>query len=92
MASVEDRDRDLVICTHCSEGQNVHVTVRDSGVGPLRENVDAAFTPFYTTKKSALGMGLSISRSILENHAGRLWATTHEGPGASFHFALPIAP
>jgi PAS domain S-box-containing protein len=92
MASVEDRARDLVICTQHSEGQHVQVTVRDSGTGLSRENVEAAFTPFYTTKKNGLGMGLSISRSIVEDHAGRLWATGHEGPGASFHFSLPIAP
>ena len=47
------------------------------------------FEPFYTTKSGGMGMGLSISRSILQNHGGRLWATANDGPGTSFHFSLP---
>jgi signal transduction histidine kinase len=50
------------------------------------------FDPFYTTKAGGMGMGLSICRSILQNHGGRLWATAHDGPGTSFHFTLPKCP
>jgi signal transduction histidine kinase len=53
--------------------------------------MEKVFTAFHTTKPGGLGMGLSISRSIVENHDGRLWATPHEGPGASFHFTLQAA-
>jgi C4-dicarboxylate-specific signal transduction histidine kinase len=66
----------------------VLVTVRDSGTGLDPEGLEQAFTAFHTTKPGDLGMGLSISRSIIENHAGRLWATTNDGPGMTFQFTL----
>ncbi len=91
MATVEGRARDLVIRTQNSEGGKVLVTVRDSGMGLHPESVEEVFTAFHTTKPGGLGMGLSISRSIIENHSGRLWATGHDDPGASFHFTLPTA-
>ena len=86
------RVRDLVIGTRRHDEREVVVTVRDSGVGISLESEDAIFTAFHTTKPDGLGMGLPISRSIVESHSGRLWITGHEGPGASFHFTLPIAP
>jgi C4-dicarboxylate-specific signal transduction histidine kinase len=89
MATVQDRPRDLVIRTQNIEEREVMVTVRDTGIGLSRESIEQVFEAFHTTKPGGLGMGLSISRSIVENHAGRLWATAHEGPGASFCFALP---
>ena len=92
MATVQDRARDLVIRTQSSEEGKVVVTVRDSGIGLSPESIDHVFTAFHTTKPGGLGMGLSISRSIVENHSGRLWATGHEGPGTSFHFTLPSHP
>ena len=90
MATVQDRARDLVIRTRSSEKHRVQVTVRDSGIGLQPESIEDAFKAFQTTKPGGLGMGPSISRSIFENHSGRLWVTAHEGPGASFHFALQI--
>jgi C4-dicarboxylate-specific signal transduction histidine kinase len=92
MATVEGRIRDLVIGTQRDEEGQVLVTVRDSGIGLDAANMAGIFTAFHTTKPAGLGMGLSISRSIVENHAGRLWVTGHEGHGASFHFTLPTAP
>ena len=56
------------------------------GIG--REHLDKIFAPFYTTKSQGMGMGLSISRSIVENHGGRLWAVPHDGPGATLQFTL----
>jgi C4-dicarboxylate-specific signal transduction histidine kinase len=68
------------------------VTVEDAGVGFKEEEAVRLFEAFYTTKPGGLGMGLSISRSIVEGHRGRLWATANPGHGATFHFALPGAP
>jgi hypothetical protein len=67
----------------------VQVTVKDSGIGLDPKTMPRIFEPFYTTKPGGMGMGLSISRSILQKHGGRLWATANDGPGTSFHFALP---
>ena len=67
------------------------VSVRDAGTGFDPSKHDQIFEPFYTTKPQGMGMGLSISRSIVEAHAGRIWATNNEGPGATFHFILPLA-
>jgi signal transduction histidine kinase len=92
MATVQDRARNLIIQTQRSEEGQVLTIVRDSGIGITPENIDHVFTAFHTTKPGGLGMGLSISRSIVENHSGRLWVTDHEGPGASFCFALPSHP
>ncbi len=90
MATVRDRARDLAIQTQNSDERNVMVTVRDSGIGLHPESIENVFTAFHTTKPGGLGMGLPISRSIVENHAGRLWVTSNEGPGASFYFTLPL--
>ena len=90
MATVYDRPRRLVIRTQREDADRVLVTVRDSGVGVDREHVDKLFDAFYTTKKDGMGIGLSISRSIVERHRGRLWAAPNErGPGATFSFSLP---
>jgi PAS domain S-box-containing protein len=92
MATVQDRARNLIIQTQRSEEGKVLTIVRDSGIGIRPENIDHVFAAFHTTKPGGLGMGLSISRSIVENHSGRLWVEAHEGPGASFCFTLPSEP
>ena len=67
----------------------MQVTVEDSGPGLDPNTMAKIFEPFYTTKSTGMGMGLSISRSIVQSHGGRLWATAKDGPGTSFHFTLP---
>jgi signal transduction histidine kinase len=88
MSTVEDRRRDLVIRTQRGEGDEVRVAVQDSGIGLDPKNVERIFDAFHTTKPDGLGMGLSISRSIVERHGGRLWAVSNDGPGATFQFTL----
>lgn len=91
MGAVRNRSRDLVIRT-ASDGQTgVCLTVRDAGTGFGRQSVDKLFEAFYTTKKGGAGIGLSVSRSIIENHQGRIWATPNDGPGATFAFTVPCA-
>jgi signal transduction histidine kinase len=68
----------------------VRLSVRDAGVGFEPEAADKLFGAFYTTKPEGMGMGLSVSRSIIERHRGRLWAARNEGPGATFAFAIPV--
>ena len=89
MSSVEDRVRHLVIITQNIDQDRVEVTVEDSGTGLDPNTMTRIFDAFYTTKPGGMGMGLSISRSIVQNHGGRLWATANDGPGTSFHFTLP---
>ena len=89
MSGVDQRPRELVITTRSMEPDHVQVTVEDSGIGLDPNTMGRIFDPFYTTKASGMGMGLSISRSIVQNHGGRLWATANDGPGTSFHFTLP---
>jgi signal transduction histidine kinase len=89
MSSVDDRPRQLVIRTERDEGDRVRLSVQDAGVGLDPQSLDRLFEAFYTTKSGGMGIGLSVSRSIIENHHGRLWATPNEGPGATFSFSLP---
>jgi signal transduction histidine kinase len=88
MSAVADRPRELVIATERDEAERVRVAVRDSGIGLDPENVNRIFDAFYTTKRGGMGMGLSISRSIIENHGGRLWAESNDGPGTTFVFTV----
>ena len=88
MASVADRPRELLICSRQHDSDQVLVAVQDSGIGIDRENTENIFNAFYTTKSHGLGMGLAISRSIIEAHGGRLWAGPNDGPGATFQFTL----
>jgi C4-dicarboxylate-specific signal transduction histidine kinase len=89
MNGVNDRPRELVIRTERWKGECVCVSVRDSGVGFEPHAVDKLFEAFYTTKHDGMGMGLSVSRSIIESHHGRLWATPNDGPGATLSFSIP---
>jgi PAS domain S-box-containing protein len=88
MSAVRDRPRELLIRTQSGEADQVNVTVQDSGIGLDPQSKEGIFDAFYTTKPAGMGMGLSISRSIVENHGGRLWAVPNEGPGATFQFTL----
>ena len=88
MNTVTDRPRDMLIRSSPHESDNVLAAVQDSGIGIDRQNLEKIFDTFYTTKSQGMGMGLAISRSIVENHGGRLWAVPNDGPGATFQFAL----
>jgi signal transduction histidine kinase len=90
MQQVTDRPRELVIRTRQDEAHQVLVTVSDCGVGVAAENADQLFDAFFTTKSSGMGMGLSICRSIVDAHGGRLSASGNAGPGATFQFTLPL--
>jgi hypothetical protein len=94
MNQVEESKRVLAICgrreTH--DGMfEARLGVEDSGAGFKPEEMDRLFEAFYTTKPQGMGMGLAISRSIIEAHGGRLWAEPNQGPGATFVFSLPVA-
>jgi len=90
-SSVMTGVRELSISTEQYQSRDVLVTVRDSGPGIDLEHVDRVFDAFYTTKSSGVGMGLSICRSIIEAHGGRLWAEANALRGAAFRFTLPHA-
>jgi PAS domain S-box-containing protein len=90
MQAVADRPRELKIRSGQDEAHQVHVSVTDCGVGISAENADRLFNAFFTTKTSGMGMGLSICRSIVEAHDGRLWATANVPYGATFQFTLPV--
>jgi signal transduction histidine kinase len=94
MADVSGHSRELAIRAQrqeCNGREGVLVAVEDTGVGLAQESLEKVFDPFYTTKEHGLGMGLSICRSIIEAHGGRLWATPNAGPGATFEFVLPAS-
>jgi C4-dicarboxylate-specific signal transduction histidine kinase len=91
MGSVEARERDLSISTEPNQTDGVLLAVRDSGPGIDPGHLERVFEAFYTTKSSGVGMGLSICRSIIDTHGGRLWADVNEPRGAAFRFTLPAA-
>ena len=91
MSAVDEGVRELLLSTEQSETYGVLVTVRDSGPGIDTERRQHVFDAFYTTKSSGVGMGLSICRSIIGAHGGRLWVDENEPRGAVFQFTLPIA-
>jgi len=92
MAGVDDGRRQLLIRTARDDGDRVRLTVQDVGVGLEAHVMDKLFQAFYTTKSSGMGIGLSVSRSIIEKHGGRLWAEPNDGPGATFAFSIPRVP
>ena len=89
MSEVHDRPRQLVIRTEREPGDRVRLSVQDAGVGLDPQTLDRLFEAFYTTKQDGMGIGLSLSRSIIEGHRGRLWAEPNDGPGATFSFSIP---
>jgi signal transduction histidine kinase len=91
MSAVDEGVRELVISSEQSRTDGVLVAVRDSGPGIDPKHIERVFDAFYTTKSSGVGMGLSICRSIIEAHGGRLWAEANEQGGTAFRFALPSA-
>jgi C4-dicarboxylate-specific signal transduction histidine kinase len=92
MAAVTERPRRLTILSGLTEPNNVLVSVRDSGVGLTADDSERLFQTFFTTKPDGMGMGLSICRSIIEAHGGRIWAKSNgDEPGAVFNFSLPAA-
>ena len=92
MTDVDDRPRQLLVRTERESGDRVRVTVRDAGVGVDPQSRDKLFDAFYTTKSGGMGIGLSVSRSIVERHHGRLWVEPNDGPGATFVFSIPCGP
>ena len=90
MEPLTDQPRKLSIRSASGDTGQLIVSVTDSGVGISAENANRLFNAFFTTKSSGLGMGLSICRSIVEAHGGRMSASSNEGPGATFQFALPV--
>jgi signal transduction histidine kinase len=88
--AVKDRSRVLQVRTDAPEPGTVRVAVRDTGIGIEPQQAERLFEAFFTSKPDGLGMGLPISRSIVEAHGGRLWATPNDGPGVTFHFTLPV--
>jgi signal transduction histidine kinase len=89
MIGVDHRPRSLVIRTKRDEENRVLLSVKDTGVGFEPQGADRLFDAFYITKDSGMGIGLSVCRSIIEGHDGRLWATSNDGPGATFSFSIP---
>jgi len=89
--AMHDRGGVLTVKLQLGQEGQVEISVSDTGVGLPAGKADQIFNAFFTTKAQGSGMGLSISRSIVESHGGRIWATNNDGRGASFHFTLPIA-
>ena len=86
-----ERDaRRLIVRTNSIDGSNVLIEVRDSGTGIAPEKLESIFDPFITSKPDGLGMGLSICRSIIERHGGKIWAANNPDRGATFSITLPI--
>jgi signal transduction histidine kinase len=91
MASVTDRPRELLIRSCEGEDDQLMIEVRDRGSGIDPRDMQQLFNAFFTTKPNGMGMGLSICRSIIEAHGGRIWASSNVGPGATFTFTVPPA-
>lgn len=89
MKDVNDRPRGILVRTLC-DSTHIRVEVRDSGTGVAPEQRERIFMPFHTTKHSGMGMGLAICKTIVESHGGRLGVLNNDGPGATFHFTIPM--
>jgi signal transduction histidine kinase len=92
MVGIDDRPHLLRVRTEWDGADHIRVTVRDAGVGIDRDRMHRLFDAFYTTKIGGMGIGLAVSRSIVERHCGRLWAESNDGPGAAFIFSIPCNP
>ncbi len=92
MSAIDDRPRELLIRTEPEDDDRVRLSVTDVGVGFEPPGADRLFEAFYTTKNDGMGIGLSVSRSIIQRHQGRLWATPNNGPGVTFSFSIPCKP
>jgi PAS domain S-box-containing protein len=92
MSAIDDRPRQLLIRTDPDDNDRVRLSVRDVGTGFEPQSANRLFEAFYTTKNEGMGIGLSVSRSIIERHHGRLWATPNNGPGVTFSFSIPCTP
>jgi PAS domain S-box-containing protein len=92
MSTIDDRPRDLLIRTEPDDNDRVRLSVSDVGIGFEPQATDKLFEAFYTTKNGGMGIGLSVSRSIIERHHGHLWATPNNGPGVTFSFSIPCRP
>jgi len=89
MSTVDDRPRRLIITTDRDEGDRVRLSVKDVGAGFEPQAADKLFQDYYTTKDDGMGIGLSVSRFIIESHHGHIWAAKNDGPGATFSFSIP---
>lgn len=92
MRDIQDRPRRIVVTTLKDSSENIKLTVEDTGIGIDSVSSGRLFDAFYTTKERGMGIGLSVSRSIIEHHQGCIWAEANEGFGARFSFTLPINP
>ena len=90
MVDVHGRPRLALIRTAREDGNRVRLSVRDAGIGVTPQSMDSLFDAFYSTKSGGMGIGLFVSRSIIERHQGRLWAESNDGPGATFSFSIPF--
>jgi PAS domain S-box-containing protein len=89
MSEVNDRPRNLLVKASREQDGSTRLSVRDAGVGLLGETAERLFDAFYTSKSDGMGIGLSVSRSIIESHGGKIWAEMNDGPGATFSFSIP---
>jgi signal transduction histidine kinase len=89
MSNTNNHPRELVVRSELQDSGQIHVSVRDSGVGLSAEVLARLFEPFFTTRSKGIGMGLPTSRSIIEAHGGKLWAEPNQPHGAVFQFTLP---
>jgi len=89
MSAIEDGPRQAIITTHRDDGDGVRVMVRDSGCGLPPQPMEKIFEPFFSTKNEGMGIGLAVSRSIIDRHDGRIWATPNDGPGTTLAFSIP---
>jgi signal transduction histidine kinase len=90
MSGVNDRPRRLMIRSRTQDEDQISISVTDNGIGVSAENMSRLFEPFFTTRSQGIGMGLAISRSIIEAHGGRLWADSTVDQGSVFQFTLPV--
>jgi signal transduction histidine kinase len=90
--AIKDRGGVVTVKSRLGEDSQIEISVNDTGPGLPMDKADQIFEAFFTTKPQGSGMGLAISKSIVESHGGRIWANSDGGRGATFHFTLPAAP